>query len=712
MFADRLGFRPLSAELPTSWAGERRWAGTLPPVEDPIVIFAIAMVVFLGAPLLFRRFHLPGIIGIILFGILLGPGGTGLLERTETFVVLGEVGLVYLMFLAGVELDLDGFHRNRVASGSFGILSFLIPQVVAMVVAMEVLGFTLPTAALFGAIISSHTLLAYPVLTALDIGDNNAVTAAISGTAITDTAALLVLAIVVGAHEGDLGVSFWVELVAGIGGLGFGIFVIAPRIGRWFFAHVHAEQYFQFLFIVAVVFLAAAGAEIVGLKHIIGAFFAGIALCPLVPESSILMDRITFVGNALFIPFFLFSVGLLVAPTAILRGPETVLYAAALIGLVLPTKLLASLMTGWQFGFDRDEQLLIFGLTAGQAAAALAIVLIGYEQLGLFDEAMINAVVLLILVTSLLSPSITQRYGQRIAEREPRPTADHRGPARVLVCIGRSTPGPDRLLELGELVGGADGDQPVALLTVLTHSSAGPGWQPGSRGDQWTDPESPAPTAHLDDRSWGTDRNGVEKRTRVETNPVTGILKTITEDHITCVLVGWPERGVGTRLFGTTVDRLLRRTSVLTLVCRLNAPLKTSERLVCVVPHTALSSPGFVEAVTTIVDIAAGVDIELVWYVHGHERDATEQFEHAIPAASGGKINAVPADRTLSAELRDVVETGDLLVGICPRPGARGWNPGLESFPRTLSGTAAENVVIAAPARRMGEPKPPAIGMR
>ena len=229
---------------------------SLPPLpfDDPVVIFAIAMAVFFVAPLVFERYRLPGIIGIIVVGAAIGPNGLGLLDRTETFVVLGEAGLVYLMFLAGLEIDLGEFVANRDRSLVFGALSFLVPQGLGMAVGIWLLEFDVLTAALYAAIFSSHTLLAYPIVAQLGIVKNEAVTATIGGTIFTDTAALLVLAIVAGAVAGDLTVGFWASLGLGLVALVAGTWLLIPRLGRWFFRNVSEESYFEFLFVMAVLF--------------------------------------------------------------------------------------------------------------------------------------------------------------------------------------------------------------------------------------------------------------------------------------------------------------------------------------------------------------------------------------------------------------------------------------------------------------------------
>ncbi|APX97841.1 cation:proton antiporter [Natronorubrum daqingense] len=673
------------------------------PFEDPIIIFAIAMVVFLVAPLVFERYRLPGIIGIIVVGTAIGPNGFGFLDRSETFVLLGEVGLVYLMFLAGLEIDLGEFVANRDRSLVFGALSFLLPQGLGMAVGVWFLGFDVMTAALYAAIFSSHTLLAYPIVNKLGIVKNEAVTAAIGGTIFTDTAALLVLAIVAGAAAGDLTIGFWVSLVVGLVALFAGIWLLVPRLGRWFFRNVSEESYFEFLFVMAVLFVCAAFAEIAGVKHIIGAFLAGLALNRLIPTTSTLMNRIEFVGNALLIPFFLISVGMLVDPAVVVGSTETLVIAGTIIALLLFSKLFASWVTGEIYDYTTDERMAMFGLSSGQAAAALAITLIGFEDLGLFDETMVNGVVLMILVVSFLSPALSKRYGRQIVDAEADAEYDPGDqPTRVLVPLAGNRDTMDQLLDFGMLVRETAGDaEPLRALTVVNRR---PTRLRASRTDQREQAQTATDVAdaeehleHAAEHVAGAEVP-VETHTRVETSVADGISKTVLDERITTTVLGWASsRRFGSRFFGDIVEQVLEQTTVQVLVSRLREPLNVSERVVCVLPAHIASHPGFYETMHTVKTVADELGVNLECYVVGGNPERYAQLVDAIEPETTTTVDVVPVGDGFDDAMDERVDENDFVVALSPRPGSRGWENRLQSLPGRLAALEAENVVVAYP---------------
>ncbi len=675
------------------------------PFEDPIVIFAIAMAVFLIAPLVFERYRLPGIIGIIVVGTAIGPNGFGLLDRTETFVLLGEVGLVYLMFLAGLEIDLGEFVANRDRSLVFGAVSFLVPQGLGMLVGIYLLGFELPAAALYAAIFSSHTLLAYPIVNKLGIVKNEAVTATIGGTILTDTAALLVLAIVVGATAGDLTVGFWLSLVLGLAALFAGIWLLVPRLGRWFFRNVSEESYFEFLFVMTVLFGAAVAAEVAGVKHIIGAFLAGLALNRLIPNTSTLMNRIEFVGNALLIPFFLVSVGMLVDPAVIVGDSETLVIAGTIIALVVSTKLLASWLTGAIYDYSTDERLAMFGLSMGQAAAALAITLIGFEDLGIFDEAMVNGVVLMILVVSLLSPTISKRYGRRIVAAEEDTGYDPGDePTRVLVPLAGNRETTGRLLDFAMLVRQTAADtEPLRALTVIQRKPT------QLRGAETETARAVADAeAHLEEAAEhvASAEVPVETHTRVERSVASGVAETVRDERITAIVMGWAQTNrFGSRFFGDTVEQVLERTSKLVFVSQLREPINVADRVVCVLPARIASHPGFYEAMYTIKTVTDQLGVDLECYVVAGDPQRYARLIEGIEPGTTTHVDVVPAGSDFSAAMRDRVTETDLVIALSPRPNSRGWQSWLDSLPRRLEGLSAANVVVAYPSEEDGSDK-------
>lgn len=295
------------------------------PIKDPVIVFAIVLLVLFLAPLVLQRLRIPGLVGIILAGTALGPTGFHILERSFAIELFGTVGLLYIMFQAGLEIDLNDFKKNRNKSLVFGLLSFIIPQGLGTLGGLYLLHLSLPSAILLASIFASHTLIAFPIISRLDLMKNQAVTITLGGTLVVNILALLVLAAIAGGARGEADTVFWMRLGAMSAGLFFLILWIGPRLIRWFFRNVESEGVSQYTFVLFFVFAASFGAKAIGIEAIIGAFLAGLALNRLVSPTSPLMNRIAFVGNTLFIPFFLINVGMLADLSILVKGKEALL---------------------------------------------------------------------------------------------------------------------------------------------------------------------------------------------------------------------------------------------------------------------------------------------------------------------------------------------------------------------------------------------------
>ena len=369
----------------------------------------ILLVVIALGPFVAERLRLPGILGLILGGFLVGPTGLDILHGTDNITELGSIGLLYLMFVAGLELDLNVFARVRQASITFGLLTFALPQTVGTVVAFA-LGFNPLAAILIGSLWASHTLVVYPIVQRYGLTADPAVATTVGATVITDTLALLVLAVIAGAQTGFGSPIF---LFVGLGVLAAWCWIGLTFLGRWFFSSLGQDRVLRFVFMLAAFLSAAAVAEIGGIEGIVGAFFAGLALNRLVPNGGPLMERIEFFGAALFIPTFLVSVGFLVNPR-VLVNPSTWLLAGAFIFSVTVGKGGAALLIGRLRRFSGPQTQLVFSLSYAQAAATLAATTVGAE-IGLFGQDVVNAVVIVIVVSLFVSSVMATRSAPRIA---------------------------------------------------------------------------------------------------------------------------------------------------------------------------------------------------------------------------------------------------------------------------------------------------------
>lgn len=397
------------------------------PLADPVLKFLLILLIILAAPLLLNKLRIPHLLGLIIAGAIIGPHGFNLVLRDSSIILSGTAGLLYIMFLAGLEIDMADFKRNSTKSLAFGMYTFLIPMILGTVVGIWVLQFNVLTSVLLASMFASHTLIAYPIISKLGISKNKAVSITVGGTMITDTLALLVLTIIVGMATGQVNDMFWIRL--GVSILIFALIVLFgfPFIGRWFFKHVH-DNISQYIFVLVMVFLGSFLAQVAGMEAIIGAFLSGLALNRLIPQSSPLMNRVEFVGNAIFIPFFLLGVGMLIDYRTFFTSFETIKVGLIMIIVATAAKYIAAWMTQKTFHLSTDQRSVIFGLSNAQAAATLAAVMVGYnvitgtdangEPIRLLNESVLNGTILMILVTCTIASFAAQKGAHNIAAQD------------------------------------------------------------------------------------------------------------------------------------------------------------------------------------------------------------------------------------------------------------------------------------------------------
>lgn len=383
------------------------------PLSNPILIFSLILFIILLSPILLKRLHIPGIIGLIISGVIIGPHGLNILSQNSAVDLFSTIGLLYIMFIAGLKLDLNEFKIHRHKSIWFGFLIFIFPLSIGFPVCFYGLGYDFNASFLTASMFATHTLLTYPIVSKFSISKNQAVAITVGGTILTDTAVLIILSIVKGNQLGELNQSFWIRM--GVSMIIFStiLFVIIPRIATWFFHKLESEKYAHYIFVLSVVFFAAFLATVAGLEPIIGAFAAGIALNRLVPHSSALMNRIDFIGNTLFIPFFLISVGMLVNIHVIFSGPMAIIIALTLSTVAISGKWLAALITQLSFHYTKNQRQIIFGLSSAHAAATLAVIIVGYRE-GIIDQNILNGTIILILITSIVASFATERAAKRM----------------------------------------------------------------------------------------------------------------------------------------------------------------------------------------------------------------------------------------------------------------------------------------------------------
>jgi Kef-type K+ transport system membrane component KefB/mannitol/fructose-specific phosphotransferase system IIA component (Ntr-type) len=657
------------------------------PFEDPVLIFGSVMVLILLAPLLFRRLRIPGIVGLILAGAVVGPSGLNLLARDFTFELLGQVGLLYLMFVAGLSMELNQFIRLRNRSLAFGAMSFFIPQVIGIALGMWLLGYGWAAALLLGSIVGSHTLLAYPIAKRIGIVRNRAITMATGGTLVTDGVALAILAGVVGAQAGEMGAGFWVQFLGLVGAFVTFVVIVLPRLGRWFFRSVPADADTEYIFLLAVLFSTAYLSGLVGLAPIVGAFLAGLLLNRLVPDSSPLMSRVSFFGDALFIPFFLISVGMLVDFAVLFRSGEVWATAAVFTGVVVVGKLAAAKIAQWVFGHTAAEGWTIGGLTVPQAAATLAVTLVGF-RLELFSATDVNAVVLLILVTCVLGPWLVERFGRQVAlAEETQPIHREDVPQRILVPLANPD-AAEAMMDVAFMIRDPGATEPVYPLTVALEG-----------------PDAEARVA-AGERMLGyavihaaAAEVPVIPVTRVDVNVAGGVLRALRDLRISAVVIGWNAAAPGLgRTFGPVVDQILDESPQQAVICHIVNPLNTLGRLVLALAPFAEREPGFDEAIQSVKRLARQLGLKLVVVTRAADRPRIEarlkrvKPDLALTFADAEAI--VDAPRSVAPPLAE----NDLFVLMSTRRGRISWHPHLERVPRNwVSQSARTSLMVVFP---------------
>ncbi|OIB57152.1 cation:proton antiporter [Natrialba sp. SSL1] len=665
------------------------------PFEEPIFVFTAAMIVFLVGPLLIKRLGQPGIVGIVLFGALIGPDALEIVEHSDAIELLGEVGLVYLLFTVGLELDIRTFKEAPENATLFGLASFFIPFTVGTFATHTVLGLSLEGALLLSAVFASHTLLAYPIVNRLGVTKNRAVAAVFGGILFTDTLALVVLAVVTGAVEDGFSFLLFGEVALSIALLFGSAWLVVPPVSRWFFQNFSQESYFEFLFVMVAIFAAATLAEVLGLDAILGAFVAGIAINQLIPQGGTLMNRIEFVGNAFFIPFFLLHVGMLVDPTVILAGPETLQITALVVGIMVVGKGAAALLVSKIQGYTPNERNVIFGLSTGQAAAALAITLIGFD-IGLFTAEILNAVVLLLLVTAILSPWITERAATNLAyESEVGEDEDDGRDPSILLPLSHHADLQQRLLELAFVLKGDRGTEPINVMTVVQPDGSSP-----------TEQQVAGVQAELDElaAAGSAAEVPVETETRVNHNVASGVVQGAVEVQANQILMGWDAgESFRHRIFGSIIDQVLEQTTLPVLISRLGHPINTTRRLFVVVPIGADHHEGFYEAVHIVKRLASNLGAELNVIVVEGSAHQYEQLFTLVEEDTPAEFDEIDNWGRLLPRLESQTEDDDLIISIAPRRGDVGWHSELEDLPAHLAELPPESFITIHP--RQGEPE-------
>lgn len=612
------------------------------PFDEPASFFVVVFLAILIGPILARWVRLPGIVGLVLVGVAIGPGGAGLLQRDGTVALFGGAGLLYLMFLAGLDLDRESFARERNGALVFSVATTVLPLVVTTLAGMA-LGLDFLAAALLASAFTSHTLVTYPTVQRFGLAETRAAIISLGGTLVSTIVALLVLAVVAAAHSGTLGLVFWLGFVGGIVLFFAAAFTGLPRLAQWFFTGLGTDRTVRYSFTLALAFGAALLAEVLGIEPIVGAFVAGLALNRFVPGDALLMERIQFLGSSLLIPIFLISTGMLIDPVELVTDPEGLLLGAGLTVAAIGSKVLAVYPTRFVTELSRGEVGLMVGLTTAQAAGALAAAIVALE-IGLIGVTEVNAVVLVILLSCVLSGAVTERFARSI----PRP--DRQNPelgATVVVPIADSGRA-EQLVEIAAAIARTDSGI-VLPLTVLNFDAA-PDEVERLRDELTQEVEAIALGSGADLRAM----------VRIDVTASAGMLHTVIESGASSILLGW--KGYAARAtshFGEDTDAIITLSPVPVLVCR-PAHLEP-QRIVLGVTDRDLSP---VARVTT--RLCRDVGKRLARHFGVPFVVVSDQHPNRVTQVLGEDIELIAEERDSLQSLPALTESGDVVIGGMP----------------------------------------------
>ena len=667
------------------------------PVTDPTWIFFLVLVIILFAPIVLERLRIPHIIGMILAGVVIGEHGFNILARDSSFELFGKVGLYYIMFLAGLEMNMEDFKSIRVKATVLGLLAFIFPLGIGIWTNLHLLGYSLATSVLLASMYASHTLIAYPIVIRYGINRQRAVSIAVGGTAVTDTLTLLVLAVVGGMYKGETSEMFWIWLVLKVVVLSVVIMYAFPRIGRWFFRR-YSDNVVQYIFVVAMVFLGAGLMEFVGMEGILGAFLAGLVLNRLIPHVSPLMSHLEFVGNALFIPYFLIGVGMLIDVNVLFGHIDSVKVAVVMIIVALLGKWIASWLTQKIYKMRALERELMFGLSNAQAAATLAAVLVGYNIIlpngeRLLNEDVLNGTILLILVTCVVSSFITEHAAKRIAMDDAE-VSDEKAQEKEKFLIPVANPETlESLMSLAMVV--RDEKQPdnlVALNVINDNNGSVKQEMRGKRSLERAAQIAASTSVRLKTVS------------RFDLNITTGILHTAKEYEATNIIIGLHcKMSIVDSFFGNLTENLLKNTYLQVMVARFLIPVNTLRRIIVAVPPKAEFEHGFMKWITHMCRMSSQLGCRVHFYAH--------------PQTLGyirGYIQKKHKDtRVAYSELEDwddlLLLTGQvnydhLLVIISARRGSISYDSAFERLPMQISKYFNNNSIMLLYPEQKGDP--------
>ena len=589
------------------------------PVTDPTWIFLGVLCIVLFAPLIFNKLRMPHIIGMILAGLLIGPKGLNILVRDDSFELFGKVGLYYIMFLASLEINMQEMKQAKGGALFMGLAVFSIPIALGMISNIFILGFSVIASVLLASMYASYTLISYPIVARYGLSRLRCVNFVVGGTIITDTLTLFVLAVVAGTFTGEASVWFVVWMLVKLLAIVGVIIFLFPRIARYFF-RTYNDSVIQYIFVLAMLFLGAGMMEIAGMEGILGAFITGLVLNRLIPHSSPLMRRIDFVGNAIFIPYFLIGVGMMIDVSVLFNGGGSLMVATVMVVTALSGKWIASFIVAKSYRMSADERSLMFGLSTSQAAATLAAAIVGHgiilsDGSRLLNEDVLNGTILLILVTCIVSSIVSDRASRKLvvaSDRLAKPAPlDSK---KTLLALANPT-AVDKLMDLALLVRKENSKIPLSAITVVLDEDK----KLQQRGAKVLDAAADiAASVNVP----------LLTKVRLTTNLAHGIIHEVKVNDYRELIVGFHQKETANDSFlGGVLPEVLNALDCQVVMARVNIPLNTVRTIHITFPAKAEYEAGFSYWVEETARMASGLGCKMNY--HGHP-DTMAKIQHML----------------------------------------------------------------------------------
>ena len=641
------------------------------PLDHAVPVYAVLALVAIVIPILSDKLRIPSIVGLILAGVVLGESVTNVIGQSAAVDLPATLGLLYIMFLAGLEIDLNQVAKRLNHSLIFGLTTFLVPFGSGIAIGLFILKLSTPGAFLLGAMFASHTLLTLPIVSRYGLAKTPVVTTVIGGTIITDILALMVLAFVAGQSQGSLDATFFIK---------FGIFAvvafllirwIVPNLGRWFFSKVASDSNIEYAFVLVILFAVSFGAEVAGLEGIIGAILAGIALNRLIPENSALMNRVKFVGESLFIPVFLISVGLIIDLEQLISNPQSWVVAGVMVAGAALTKFLASVFSSAILKQTPPERTLMFGMSINRASATLAAVLVGYN-LQIFPEEIVAGTVLTILVTCVLGPILTQAAAQKLALRsESEAGVLAPQPQRILLTVTNEGVG-QRLVDFALLLRDHSSHEPIHPLHVV---------EPGENPEESVARAEKILTgAVVRASSAGVP---VVPLSRIDTSLQDGILRAMLDQRISILVTDWNgESTIYGSTYGRAIEEVLENSRQTVYVTHFPSALPANSRIVFVIPPLAHVLGGLSVSMHGVKTLASQLGSKIQLLVHRENRDEVEEIYEAVKPEVATTVQDYANYAHVHEDMEKLpIKESDVLILLSVRIGHLAWQPRMDKLP-------------------------------